>query len=196
MNDDPINNEPHQVVQQGDQPPLGMTANVSFPSFGNKSVQGKVDTGATTSSLHATDIRVGQGRVQFSCKELSDNVITLDMDGSQEVHSADAGGNNRPVVTLDIEINGTPIKGASFNLNDRSNMDMPVLLGQNVLKAGNFIIDPNNDGTTEVPDHEDTIQPTRESVIMQAVEMLAENDVSLGEIISYLQLSAINRIKE
>jgi hypothetical protein len=75
-------------------------------------------------------------------------------------------------------------------------MDMPVLLGQNVLKAGNFIINPNDDGTTDVPDNEDTIQPTRESIVMKAVEVLAEQDVSLQELISYLQLSAINRIKE
>jgi hypothetical protein len=195
MNDGQSANESPEATQ-GNQPSLGMTADVTFPAFGNRALQGKVDTGATTSSLHASDIKVGQGRVQFTCKELSDNVITLELDGSQEVHSADAGGNTRPVVTLDITINGTAITGASFNLNDRSNMDMPVLLGQNVLKAGNFIINPNDDGTTDVPDNEDTIQPTRESIVMKAVEVLAEQDVSLQELISYLQLSAINRIKE
>jgi hypothetical protein len=195
MNDGQSANESPEATQ-GNQPSLGMTADVTFPTFGNRALQGKVDTGATTSSLHASDIKVGQGRVQFTCKELSDNVITLELDGSQEVHSADAGGNTRPVVTLDITINGTAITGASFNLNDRSNMDMPVLLGQNVLKAGNFIINPNDDGTTDVPDNEDTIQPTRESIVMKAVEVLAEQDVSLQELISYLQLSAINRIKE
>lgn len=182
----------------GDQHVLGMTADVKFTNFGNHSLQGKVDTGATTSSLNAADIKVDQNRgtVSFTCKELSNNVITLELDGSQEVHSADAGGNTRPIVTLDIEIDGVPIKGASFNLNDRSGMDMPVLLGQNVLKAGNFVINPQDDGAADVPDHEDTIQPTREALILQAVETLAENDVSLSEIISYLQLSAINRIKE
>lgn len=182
----------------GDQRVLGMTADVKFANFGNHSLQGKVDTGATTSSLNATNIKVDQSRgtVSFTCKELSDNVITLELDGSQEVHSADAGGNTRPIVTLDIEVDGVPIRNASFNLNDRSGMDMPVLLGQNVLKAGNFVIDPHEDGTTDVPDHEDTIQPMREALILKAVETLAENDVSLSEIISYLQLSAINRIKE
>ena len=175
---------------------LGIMAPVVFPAFGNKTLQGKVDTGATTSSLHARDIRVdsSQSKVSFVCDEISNNVITLDLDGSQEVHSADAGGNIRPVVTLDVEVDGVPLKGALFNLNDRSNMDVPVLIGQNVLKAGNFIVDPNK-GDEGSPDTEDTVRLTREAAILQAVEVLAESDVTLSEFISYLQLAAVNRIK-
>lgn len=182
--------------QPGDGHHLGMMAPVTFASFGNKTLQGKVDTGATTSSLHARDIRVdsAQSKVSFVCDEISNNVITLELDGSQEVHSADAGGNTRPVVSMDVEVDGVPIKGASFNLNDRSNMDVPVLIGQNILKAGNFMIDPNKDDES-TPDTQDTVVPTREAAIMNAVEVLAENDVTLNEIISYLQLAAINRIK-
>lgn len=176
---------------------LGMTVMVRFAAFGNRELQGKVDTGATTSSLHASDIQVNKERntVTFLCSELSDNLITLDLDGAQEVHSADAGGQTRPVVTLDVEIDGTPVKGASFNLNDRSQMDIPVLIGQNVLKAGNFMIDPKKDGVAEVPDHEDTIQSTREAAILKAVEVLEEHGVTLGELIIYLKPSSI-RIKE
>ena len=176
---------------------LGMTAMVRFATFGNREIQGKVDTGATTSSLHASNIQVNKERntVTFHCSELSNNLITLELAGAQEVHSADAGGQTRPVVTLDVEIDGTPVKGASFNLNDRSQMDIPVLIGQNILKAGNFTIDPKKDGVAEVPDHEDTML-TREAAILKAVEVLAENDVTLNELISYLQTSAINRIKE
>lgn len=172
---------------------LGMTARVRFATFGNREVQGKVDTGATTSSLHATNIKVDQQRnsVTFQCSHLSDNVITLDLDGAQEVHSADAGGQTRPIVTLDVEIEGVPIKGASFNLNDRSHMDIPVLIGQNILKSGNFMIDPQQDGSADVPEHAETIQPTRESQIKDAIKVLSENDVSLSEIISYLQSAAI-----
>lgn len=197
MNDDPVLNvQPEDSGGEGNT--LGMTAEVQFASFGNRRLQGKVDTGATTSSLHAFDIKIDKQRntVTFQCPEISDNLITLDLDGAQEVHSADAGGQTRPVIKLDVEINGTPVNDASFNLNDRSNMDIPVLIGQNILKAGNFTIDPNKDGVADVPEHEDTMQTTRESVIMKAVEILAENDVTLSEIISYLQTSAINRIKE
>lgn len=191
------NEEPTSLEDGETGSTLGMTAMVRFAAFGNRELQGKVDTGATTSSLHASDIQVNKERntVTFHCSELSNNLITLDLDGAQEVHSADAGGQTRPVVTLDVEIDGTPVKSASFNLNDRSQMDIPVLIGQNILKAGNFMIDPKKDGVAEVPDHEDTML-TREAAILKAVEVLAENDVTLSELISYLQTSAINRIKE
>ncbi len=187
------NEVPAPLEDGGDGSTLGMTATVRFAAFGNREIQGKVDTGATTSSLHASDIQVNRDRntVTFHCSELSDNLITLDLDGAQEVHSADAGGQTRPVVTMDVEIDGTPVKGASFNLNDRSQMDIPVLIGQNILKAGNFMIDPKKDGVAEVPDHEDTIQPTREQQVKEAIKTLSENDVSLSEIISYLQSAAI-----
>lgn len=197
MIDEPPTDQQTAPDQTGENSTLGMTATIRFAAFGNRELQGKIDTGATTSSLHASNIRVNkeQNTVTFQCSELSDNLITLELDGAQEVHSADAGGQTRPVVTLDIEVNGTPVKGASFNLNDRSQMDIPVLVGQNVLKAGNFIIDPKDDGVAEVPEHEDTML-TREAIILKAVEVLAENDVTLSELISYLQTSAINRIKE
>lgn len=198
MDQQPHNEEPISPDDSERVNSLGMTATVRFAAFGNREIQGKVDTGATTSSLHASDIQVNKERnsVTFRCSELSSNLITLELDGAQEVHSADGGGQTRPVVTLDVEINGTPVKGASFNLNDRSQMDIPVLIGQNILKAGSFMIDPKKDGVAEVPDHEDTIQSTREAAILKAVEVLAENDVTLNELITYLQTSAINRIKE
>lgn len=191
--DSQIPNEEPTSLEGGNGNTLGMTAVVRFAAFGNRELQGKVDTGATTSSLHASNIQVDKGRnsVTFQCSELSNNLITLELDGAQEVHSADAGGQTRPVVTMDVEIDGNLVKGAAFNLNDRSQMDIPVLIGQNILKAGNFMIDPNKDGVGEVPDHEDTIQPSRESQIKEAIKTLSENDVSLSEIISYLQSAAI-----
>lgn len=175
---------------------LGMTAQLVFGAFGNKPVEGKVDTGATVSSLHAERISIDKGRntVSFSCPALSGNTITLQLDGSQEVHSADAGGVSRPVVTLDVEIDGVPIKGASFNLNDRSQMDSSVLIGQNILKAGNFQIDPNKGGSQQEQEPQQTM--TREDAIMKAIEVLNENDVKLSEIVTYLRTVAVNKIKD
>jgi hypothetical protein len=182
---------------------LGNTAKVEFSSFGNRAVEGKVDTGATTSSLHATNINVNQqrGQVSFSSEAIGDNVVTLDLKGVQEVHSADGGGQPRPIVEIDVTVDGTPIRGAQFNLNDRSNMDSMVLIGQNILKAGHFTIDPNKGGDEEgtAPDDQTAAMPNgvkNESQIMQAIEVLVENNVSLGDILVYLQTAAINRIKE
>jgi hypothetical protein len=175
---------------------LGMTAKLVFGAFGNRPVEGKVDTGATVSSLHAVKMSIDKERnmVTFSCPPLSDNMISLQLDGSQEVHSADAGGVTRPVVTLDVEIDGTPVKGASFNLNDRSEMDSPVLIGQNILKTGGFVIDPNAGKAEPGPAAADSM--TREMAVLAAIEMLAESNVTLGELIQYLNTAAVNRIKD
>lgn len=171
---------------------LGNTVQVGFVSFGNRTVEGKVDTGATTSSLHATNIKVNGQQVSFLSEALSNNVVTLDLDGVQEVHSADHGGEKRPIVKLDITIDGKPINGASFNLNDRSNMDTQILIGQNVLTAGKFVIDPSKDQEQAPPQS----SVRNESEVLQAIEVLIENNVTLADLFKYLHTAAVNRIKE
>lgn len=177
---------------------LGNTVKVEFVAFGNRTCEGKVDTGATTSSLHATDIKMDQGRnqVSFISDAISDNRVTLELKGVQEVHSADAGGQHRPIVELDVTIDGHPLKSAAFNLNDRSNMDTRILIGQNILKAGHFIIDPRKDNEHVPLDAEKLPGMRNESEVLRALEVLAENNVSLSELITYLQTAAVNRIKE
>lgn len=175
---------------------LGNTAQVQFVSLGNRTVEGKVDTGATTSSLHATNISVNeqQRKVSFRSEELSENLITLDLAGVQEVHSADGGGKSRPIVEMDVTINGTSLRSVSFNLNDRSNMDAMVLIGQNILQAGKFTIDPSK-GTEQTQDAPTNYAPN-ESAILNAIEALVENGVTLADIVKYLHTAAVNRIKD
>ena len=141
---------------------IGNEVEVAFATLGNRALVGKVDTGATTSSLHATNIQVSGNRVSFVCPDISSNSITMELVGSQEVHSADGGGQARPMVKFDVTVNGQQLTGVTFNLNDRSNMDDPVLIGQNILQAGNFIIDVNKD---EAPSEQAT--PVGESVEFQ-----------------------------
>lgn len=171
---------------------LGNDVKVRFTSVGNKTTHGKVDTGATTSSLHATNVTVNKERnsVTFNSPAISNNVITMELAGGQEVHSADGGGQARPTVKFDVEINGTPIQGALFNLNDRSNMDTMVLIGQNILKAGNFIIDVNKDEAPERVEQvqgESIVPPIKDKgqTIREALQLLYDNNVTLSEMVEY-----------
>lgn len=123
---------------------LGKTADVDFADF-RKTINGKVDTGATTSSLHASKIKVSGSQVSFVAPQLSDNVITMDLSSHQEVASADGGNQTRPVVNFDITINGVNMHNVEFNLNDRSNMDSAILIGQNILTDGEFVVDVNDE---------------------------------------------------
>ena len=192
------NPEEAQDKNVGNGQTLGNEVTVTFATLGNRAVKGKVDTGATTSSLHAENIKINQSNnsVSFTCPELSNSVVTMQLDGSQEVVSADAGGKTRPIVKFDVEIDGTPIKGASFNLNDRSEMDSSILIGQNILKVGNFIIDVNKDAAPERVEQIQKPSINRDEKVLEALQVLADSDVSLNEIIIYLRTAAVNSIKE
>lgn len=121
---------------------LKATTNLSLPLF-NKELTAKVDTGATTCCLHGTEVSIDKATnmAVFSNPELSQNVIRIPLIHVVDVHSADNGAAPRPVVALDITINGQQFEQVEFNINDRSEMDCKVLIGQNLLKMGNFVVD-------------------------------------------------------
>lgn len=124
---------------------VGELEPVEFVALG-ATLKAKMDTGATTCSIHATDIKSDEsGMVTFICQELSPNTIRLQTSGAQTVHTSDNGGEDRPVVLFDIQLGGTLIRNVAFNLNDRSGMDTPVLIGKNVLELG-FVVDVSKDG--------------------------------------------------
>jgi hypothetical protein len=174
---------------------IGNTVNVEFSSLGDtKCISGKIDTGATNSSLHALDIKInGDNSVTFNCPVLSDNSITMELSGSQEVLSADAGGQQRPVIHLDVCIDGVKLPNVTFNLNDRSEMDSPILIGQNILKAGDFIIDVNkcDDEDTKCEAAQPSLIDSRHQKILTAVKILKENDVTIYELVEFLRTAPI-----
>jgi hypothetical protein len=65
------------------------------------------------------------------------------------VKSPDGGTHYRPVIELNIKVNGKLLNNVLFNLNDRGNMDQPILLGQNALQAGKFFVDPSRNESVD-----------------------------------------------
>ena len=100
-------------------------------------IEGKIDTGAAQSSLHAEEIEVDGDRVTFV---LNDRRYRTSVKSSQEVSSADGGAQSRPVVTLTLTISGKTID-VDVNLNDRSEMPQQLLIGQDVIKGADLVID-------------------------------------------------------
>lgn len=100
-------------------------------------IEGKIDTGAAQSSLHAEEIEVDGDRVTFV---LNDRRYRTSVTSSQEVSSADGGAQSRPVVTLTLTISGKTID-VDVNLNDRSEMPQQLLIGQDVIKGADLVID-------------------------------------------------------
>lgn len=105
---------------------LGLTEEVTIKSAKcHETVLARIDTGATSSSL---DIKLA-GRLQL--EELKDAKV---------VKSA-SGVGKRPVVQAQVSIQGKELSG-KFTLANRSHMTYPLLIGQNILKAGRFLVDP------------------------------------------------------
>lgn len=108
---------------------LGLTETITV--FGEKSketVIARIDTGATSSSIDynlAATLKLGP--------------ITK----SKTIKSA-SGVLKRPIIHAKVKIYEQVIE-AEFSLADRSHLKYVILIGQNILKQGNFLIDPNKE---------------------------------------------------
>jgi hypothetical protein len=99
----------------------------------------RIDTGAAVSSLDARDLRVKDGVAEFKLpKRYGSLQFHLPVIGWQNIRSADFK-ERRPVVEISFCL-GAKILHTEINLNDRSTVQYPLILGRNVLKDY-FIVD-------------------------------------------------------
>ena len=91
-----------------------------------ETVIARIDSGATASSI---DIK------------LADKLELGPVTRTKIVKSA-SGTKKRPIMKAIVKIGDQEIE-EEFTLADRSHMTYPALIGQNILKKGNFMIDPN-----------------------------------------------------
>lgn len=176
---------------------IGDTVSVTIKSIDVRSVKGKVDTGAEISSLHVDkyEINSESGRVKFTSKVLSPNIITLPLYDHQAVKSAN-GVQYRPVVELDVKINDRVIPNVLFNLSDRAHMDYPILIGKNVLEKGKFLIDPSLSEqtinwevlTSVVTENLPAVEPVvDDETIKEVYDLLKNKDVKFSDLIKYIK---------
>jgi len=195
--------------EETDENHIGDVVDLYFTTFsGHKPLQGKVDTGADVSSLHVDswEIHNKSGKVKFINKTLSTNVITAPLLDKQAVKSADSGIEYRPVIKANIRINGKLLTDVEFNLNDRSSMEYPVLIGQNVLEKGKFLINPRlNEPHDEIRESAEPWKEIQESVtdvkvereiqIHELLEQLVELDVSFSDILKHANTEALDKLE-
>lgn len=125
--------------------------------------QSRIDTGAATSSISATDITVfereGKRWVKFRMPLDNGDSLALEAPFVRYVRirqaSADAA-DRRPVVRLTIKL-GSLTEKAEFSLKDRSEMDFSLLLGREFIKdvavvdVAREFVQPKPDVATLVP---------------------------------------------
>jgi len=135
-------------------------------------LRGKVDTGATICSLHCDGHQINEqtGQITFKCSHLSANSITVPLADRQAVKTADNGTEYRPVIEMSVKIGENVIDNVKFNLNDRSKMDCPILIGQNLIKEGNFLIDPKKQVVEKKSDDQKNVD--KDNKIEHSVEVI------------------------
>jgi hypothetical protein len=179
---------------------IGDKVTVKFTTLpGTNPLKGKVDTGAEISSLHVDNWAINGNKVQFVSSALSPNTITMTLHDHQAVKSVN-GIQYRPVVELNVRINDRLISGVLFNLTDRSSMEYPVLIGQNALERGKFLIDPSIREDEELEEidwallHEEVADvvpaPTNEynpEKIQEVYNILKDNNISFNDLIRHIK---------
>ena len=175
------------------------------------SVIGKVDTGAEMCSLHAEQVQINRGerRVSFICPQLSRSRLTVPLEDQQAIKTSGGNTTYRAVIKAAIKIKGKILKDIQINLNDRSEMDHPMLIGQNALQDGKFLVDPNiikdahellsDDFLVELQKDE-VVRPEAQisdETAQKLYEALTEvGDVEIGNLMKLLRTQVLKNIKD
>ena len=106
-------------------PVVGLIEKIVFSTHGEKKITARIDTGATMSSVDSQLVKSLQ---------LGPAVSRIN------VRSAH-GMQTRPLIRATIILKKMTITGL-FTIAQRSHMTYPVLIGQNILKKGKFLVDP------------------------------------------------------
>jgi hypothetical protein len=118
---------------------------VSFPDFGRKNTVAKVDTGAYSGTLHATEIKEiidsnGAKSLEFHPLGVAKNKTTVAEYKLKQIRSSNGQLETRFVVTTKIILQDQeyPI---TISLADRSAMMKSVLIGRQFLRRHHFVVD-------------------------------------------------------
>ena len=134
-------------VRAADKQLVGWREMVGLPDLFDGLIPAKIDTGARTSSLHATEIeRFSAGRrrmIRFLLDVgggASEPVVCeLPHADHRSITSSNGQSEERLIIKTRIAI-GSHVFRAEFSLTDRSDMKFPILVGRTALRRG-FLVD-------------------------------------------------------
>lgn len=123
---------------------IGRAENIDLPTFGFFGVPAKIDTGAKTSSIWATDVQEQDGVLTFVLFGKGSPLYTGEQHRTVRyektvVASSIGAHQERYKVQIVMKVRGKRIR-ASFTLADRSQQAYPVLIGRSALR-GKFVVD-------------------------------------------------------
>ncbi len=133
---------------------IGSKTLVTFPKEKIFDVPAKVDTGADSSSIWASDIQEVDGTLYFTLfgpksPYYTGKVIKTTKFTQSRVKNSFGHSEPRYKVQLSAEIEGVKVR-VSFTLADRSRNEYPILVGRRTLK-NRFLVDVTRSATTDQP---------------------------------------------
>ena len=129
---------------------IGLREWIALPDLGLAGLRGKIDTGASTSSLHATDIepfeRDGQPWVRFtahlgSVVQLRHRRCEAPMVTVKTIKSSNGHAQSRYVIRTSLAL-GDRVWDVEFTLACRKKMRYRLLLGSKALIDGQLVVNP------------------------------------------------------
>jgi hypothetical protein len=136
---------------------IGLREWVALPELGVAGLRAKIDTGASTSSLHATDIelfeRDGEEWVRFTAHlgtvvQLRHRRCEAPLIALKTIKSSNGHAETRYVISTTLAL-GDRLWRVQFTLASRKAMRYRLLLGSKALVAGQLVVNP---GLTYVQD--------------------------------------------
>jgi hypothetical protein len=124
---------------------------VALPELGIAKLPAKVDTGARTSALHAVDIRPERRAdgewVRFVVPEEVGRTPARQVHEARvcdvrDVKSSTGDAERRIVILTTVQVAERRFQ-VEVTLSDRSEMEFPMLIGRNALRAGRLLVHPS-----------------------------------------------------
>lgn len=136
---------------------VGWREKIELIEFDNSIIKAKLDTGARTSSLHATHIsekeETGKKYVTFRLKTITNDSVKYkffkcELKEWRIVKNSGGDEEYRPVISTSIKIGAKKMK-IEVTLTQRSRMNYDMLIGRTALRK-KFLIDSGKSYTTKV----------------------------------------------
>ena len=123
--------------------PLGWREWVFLPSYNYFKLKAKIDTGAKTSAIHATNIQVyRKNRSEMVKFQIYQSQSFLDIDTElicyKKIKSSFGQTETRPTIYMKIQI-GAEIWSTEITLAHRAKLTYPMLIGRNTLNKRHII---------------------------------------------------------
>jgi hypothetical protein len=123
---------------------LGRSDRVDLPKLGLFNLQAKIDTGAYNCSLHCSNVKVVDGKLEFILldnehPEFTGAKFVFSKFKQRQIRNSFGESELRYVIKTQIKIFDRRIR-AEFSLSDRGSLRFPILLGRKILRD-RFLID-------------------------------------------------------